>query len=354
MGQTITEALESSFANLFYLYLIPVAVALLLLMYRWSARRRDRLLSRFVDSSVLGRLTSSLDPSRRKLKAGLYIASVVLILIALARPRFGEHTIELQAKGVDVVILLDTSRSMLVEDVAPSRFARAKLEILRLLDKLEGHRVALVPFAGRAHVQCPLTMDYGAFAMFLSSLQVGSVELGGTTLPSAIRMGSNLFAASERKYKAMVVFSDGESHSGDLKQAASDAAEQGIVIHTVGIGTSKGAPIPMRDDSGNLKQYQKARDGEVVISKLNLSGLSSIADITGGKAVLISGEVGDVNPVWKAISEMAKKELLSKTFVVYNERYQYPLLAAILLIVIAAFLPERARPSTGESPGVRV
>ena len=341
--QSISGALESSFGDFFYLYLIPLAVVVLVLFYRWSERRSARILSRFAKTSVLGRLLGTVDQSRHRLRAGLYIAAVALVLVALAGPRFGERTIELSAEGVDVVVLLDTSRSMLAEDIAPSRFERARLEVSRSLERVRGHRVALVVFAGRAHVQCPLTMDYGAFAMFLSSVQVGSVELGGTALASAIEKACNLFTAGERKYKALVVFSDGESHSGDLELAAREAAKQGAVIHAVGVGTGKGAPLPVRSESGELKEYQKARDGSVVISRLNLIGLSRIADITGGKIVSMTGQAGSMAPVWGAISEMATKELQSRTYTIYNERFQYPLLLAILVIVVAVLLPTRAK-----------
>jgi len=341
--ERISGALESSFGNVFCLYLVPFAAVFLVLFYRWSERRSARILSRFAGTSVLGRLVESVDEARCRLKSGLYVVSVVLVLVALAGPRFGERTVELSAAGVDVVVLLDTSRSMLAEDMAPSRFERAKLEVSRLLERLEGNRVALVVFAGQAHVQCPLTMDYGAFAMFLSSVQVGSVELGGTALPSAIEKAGNLFSAGERKYKALVVFSDGESHSGNLEVAAREAAKQGVVIHAVGVGTGKGAPIPVRSESGELKEYQKARDGSVVISRLNLTGLSRIADITGGKIVPITGQAGSITPVWAAISDMATKELQSRTYTIYNERFQYPLLLAILVIVVAVLLPTRAK-----------
>jgi len=341
--QRIAGALDSSFGHLFYLYLIPLAAAFLVLFYRWSERRSARILSRFAETTVLGRLVESVDQSRHRLRAGLYIAAVVLVLVALAGPRFGERTVELSASGVDVVILLDTSRSMLAEDIAPSRFERAKLEASRLLERLQGHRLALVVFAGRAHVQCPLTMDYGAFSMFLSSVQVGSVELGGTALASAIEKACNLFTAGERKYKALVVFSDGESHSGNLEVAAREAAKQGVVVHAVGVGTGKGAPLPVRSESGELKEYQKARDGSVVISRLNLTGLSRVADITGGKIVAMTGQAGSMTHVWTAISEMATKELQSRTYTIYNERFQYPLLLAILIIVVAVLLPTRAK-----------
>jgi len=341
--ERISAALNSGFASLYYLYLIPLAVALLVLFYRWSDRQSARILSRFAKTPVLGHLVESVDQSRHRLQAGLYIAAVVLVLVALAGPRFGERTVELSAEGVDVVVLLDTSRSMRAEDIAPSRFERAKLEVSRLLERVQGHRAALVVFAGRAHVQCPLTMDYGAFAMFLSSVQVGSVELGGTALASAIEKACNLFSASERKYKALVVFSDGESHSGDLELAAREAAKQGVVIHAVGVGTGKGAPLPVRSGSGELKEYQKARDGSVVISRLNLTGLSRITDITGGKIVPMTGQAGSMAPVWAAISDMATKELQSRTYTIYNERFQYPILLAIFIIVVAVLLPTRAK-----------
>ncbi|MBN1591946.1 MAG: VWA domain-containing protein [Candidatus Coatesbacteria bacterium] len=341
--QRISESINSGFGDPFYLYLIPFVVALLVLLYRWSENRGRRILSGFAATPVLNRLTDSVDPKRKRLKAGLYIGAVAFTLVALAGPRLGERTIELKAEGVDVVFLLDTSRSMSAEDVAPSRFERAKLEIQKLLERLEGNRVALVVFAGRARVQCPLTLDYGAFSMFLSSVQVGSVEVGGTALPSAIEKASNLFAVDERKYKTLVVLSDGESHSGDLDAAAKEAAEQGVVIHVLGIGTGKGAPLPVRSEEGGLLEYRKDRDGSVIVSRLNLTGLSRIADLTSGKIVPITGERGEITPVWTAISEMATKELQSRTYTIYNERFQYPLLLAILFLIIADCLPTRAR-----------
>ena len=345
--ETISEALHSGFGDVIYLYLIPLVVALLVLLYRWSEKRSVRKLSQFADMRVLGRLLGSVDRRRRRWRAWLSIAAVALVLVALAGPRFGKRTIQLTARGVDVVVLLDTSRSMLAEDVAPNRFERAKLEVSRLLDQLHGHRVALVVFAGRSRVQCPLTMDYGAFSMFLSSVQVGSVELGGTALAPAIDKACKLFKAGERKYKALVVFSDGENHSGDLEAAARDAAKQGVVIHVVGVGTAQGAPIPIRDESGKLKEYQKAQDGSVVITKLNLTGLSRIADVTGGKIALLTGRTASMAPIWSAIRKMTRKELQSRTYTIYNERFQYPLLLAILLIITAALLPTRAKPEAG-------
>ncbi|MCD6326363.1 VWA domain-containing protein [bacterium] len=349
--ERILDAIRVAFGNLPYLYLIPLVVVLLVLLVRWATRRRQRALARFANAPVLDGLLSSVNPSRQKLRAALIIIAIALVLLALARPRYGEREVQLSARGVDVVILLDTSRSMLAEDIGPNRFERAKLEILRLISHLRSHRVALVVFAGRAHVQCPLTMDYGAFSMFLKSVQVGSVEVGGTALPSAIEKACNLFAAGEQQYKTLVVFSDGESHSGDLEAAAREASKQGVIIHSVAVGTAQGAPIPVREESGGLKEYRRDRDRNVIISKLNLTGLARAAEITGGKTVQLSGRGGGSGPISAAIAQMVRKELQSRTVVVYNERFQYPLLVAILLIIIALVLPTRAKNATGSRRG---
>jgi len=339
---SVIAALQRSFGEVSYLYAVPVAVVLLALFYRWSARRQREQLLRFANRPVLDSLLNSFSPRRTRWRSILTIVAISLILIALARPRLGHHEVRLRVRGVDIVVLLDTSKSMLAEDVAPNRFQRAKLAITRFVDRLAGHRVALVLFAGRPNVQCPLTLDYGAFQMFLSTVNVGSVPLGGTALASAIRQACSLFSAQEQQYKALVVFSDGESHSGDVEAAARAAAKAGVVIHTVGFGTAKGAPIPIRDETGKLTGYQKSKDGNVVMTKLNAAGLSRIASLTGGRFVVITNEQGSVEPIVAAIGKMAKKELQSRTIVVYDEKYQYPLLAAILLLLVVAVLPTRA------------
>ena len=242
-----------------WLWLVPASIG----FWVWAARWRRRLLERFADPVSLAHLTDRVDWSARRLKAACVTLGLLCLLVALVGPQWGFRWQEVKRRGVDLVIALDVSKSMLAEDVKPSRLARAKLAIKELLPQLKGDRVALVAFAGTAFTQCPLTVDDGAFELVLDEVDTDLIPRGGTALAQAIREGLKVLSASAQGGRALVVISDGESHEGDALAAAKEAAKAGVKLYAIGIGTVEGELIPVTDAQGN-RTFLKDRQGRTV------------------------------------------------------------------------------------------
>jgi Ca-activated chloride channel family protein len=323
---------------LWLLGLVPLSGA----FFAWAMRRRRLALERFAEARLLATLTPDLDQRRQYWRAALLLTALALLIVALAGPKWGFHWEEVRREGIDLVVALDTSRSMLAEDIKPNRLERAKLAVEDLLRQLQGDRVGLVAFAGSAFVQCPLTLDYGAFGESLRAIDVGIIPRGGTALAEAIDAGVAAFEGHESKYEALVLITDGESHEGDAKQAAQKAADQGIKIYTVGIGTSDGEIIPT--NSNGQRGFLKDRHGNVVKSRLDDATLKQIATTTGGAYVHAQGADLGLDELYKEyISKMDRRELKSGMERRYEERFQLLLLAAIALLAVEPFLGERRR-----------
>jgi Ca-activated chloride channel homolog len=323
----------------YLLALIPIMIALFWL----AARKRRGTLAELGDPGPLSRIARSVAPERRRTKALLFITGLALALVALIRPQFGAKEVLVQRRGIDVVFALDTSLSMLARDLPPSRFARAKQEISRVLDHLGGDRVALVAFAGNSYVQCPFTLDYGAVRLFLEDMAVGSAPRPGTNIESAIRRAMALFTGDEKKYKAMVIFTDGEELMGDAVKAAREAADEGLRIFTVGVGTSDGEVIPVEDETGRRLGVKRAEDGEVVVTRLDENALVEIARATGGRYIAL-GAPGDPGAeLVEQIESFEKKELASHTSVQFEERHTWFSIAALVLLAGELALPAGRR-----------
>lgn len=318
------------------LWLIPLLAGFFALVRH---RRRVRL-QRFAGHELLGRLVRSAGGERTVIRYVLFLLALTFIILAAARPMWGTRVNEVARRGVDVIIAMDTSLSMDAEDIKPSRLRKAKLEMTGLVDRLRGDRVGLVAFAGSAFVQCPLTLDHSAAKMFLDIMDTGLIPRPGTALSRAISTSVEAFRSRERKYKVLVLLTDGEDHEGDPVAAAQAAAEEGVVIHTVGIGSPAGEPIPMRDERGNITGYKKDRQGEVVTSRLDEEALRAVASTTGGLYVRATqGEV-ELDSLVAEISGMEKRELQSKLHAGLEERFQYPLALALLLLVSWLGIPD--------------
>jgi Ca-activated chloride channel family protein len=246
--------------------------------------------------------------------------------------------------GVDLIAVLDTSYSMNTEDVAPNRLEKGKGEIRHLLQKLEGDRVGLVTFSGAAIVQCPLTLDQGAIELFMDVAGTGMLPEPGTSLSSAIATATAAFIEKERKYKVLVLFTDGEDLEGQVEQAVQKAKEAGVVIYTVGIGTPQGKPIPIRDSKGDIVEYRKAPDGKVVVSSLDERSLAEIASQTGGRYFRATTSENEIDTLAGDIGGLEKKELESRLFQNFEDRFQYPLAVAVLFLVGEAWLSEKRKP----------
>jgi len=331
---------------LYLLFLIP----LLFLFFLYTQRRKKARLKTFGNLKLLERLSLSHSKGKEYLKFALIVGAIFFAIVALARPQFGTKLQTLHRKGVDVFIALDTSKSMLAEDIKPNRLIKAKHLLSSLIDRLEGDRIGIIAFAGDSFIQCPLTLDYGAAKLFLDILDTDTIPRPGTAIADAIEKATKSFITKELKYKVLVLLTDGEDHEGDPIKAAEEAAKQGIVIHTIGFGSTKGAPIPIKDENGRITGYKKDRRGNVIMSKLDEVTLEKIALVTNGNYYrATSGEI-EVKALAEEIDNMEKKEQQSKKFTQYEEKFQYPLALSIILLSISTLMGE-GRKVKGEWKG---
>ncbi|MCZ6819320.1 MAG: VWA domain-containing protein [Calditrichaeota bacterium] len=322
----------------FLLLLVPLAVIFYFYVFRW----RTQALARFGNLDLVKKLSESVSRGRQVAKAVLVVLAVLFMALALARPQIGTRLEEVKREGVDIFIALDVSKSMLAEDIKPSRLAKAKHEISKFIDMLRGDRIGLIAFAGEAFVQCPLTLDYGAAKTFLNIMDPSLIPEPGTNLSAAIGTAMKRFVSQERKYKVLVLVTDGEDHGDNVMQAAEVADREGVVIYTVGIGSPKGVPIPIYDRRGN-KEFKKDRRGEIILTKLDQFTLEKIALTTNGKYYQsITGETR-LEKIYEEIAKMEKKELASMKFTQYEDRFQYVLIFAIIFLVLELLLSERVK-----------
>ncbi|MCK4606073.1 MAG: VWA domain-containing protein [candidate division Zixibacteria bacterium] len=330
-------------------FVILLGVFALGLFVFWALARKRKLMQRFGDLPLLMKNAPHINFGRQWSKAVLVVIALALVVTALARLQFGTHLELLQREGIDIVVALDLSRSMMARDFKPSRLEKAKQEIRSIIDRLNGDRIGLVAFAGEAFIQCPLTLDYSSARFLLEAMDFGTVSVQGTSLSSAIEMASEAFSQKEKKHKVLLLLTDGEDHEGGAEEAAEEARRHGVKIYTVGIGSSVGEPIPVVDRSGKQVGFKKDQQGEVIVSRLDEITLQKIALSTGGKYYhTTAGEI-ELDRIFDEISHMEKKELEGTLVTRYDDRYQWPLLIAIILIVGEFFLPERKK-TTGKAP----
>src|SRR5437660_6315311 len=267
-----------SFGNLQMLWLLLVLPPALLAFFWWAWRTRQRLMTQFIQARLLSALTVGISARRQKIRLACLILAVVSLLLALARPQWGFDWEEVKQRGLDIVIAIDTSKSMLATDVAPNRLTRAKLAALDLMQQAKSDRLGLVAFAGTAFLQCPLTIDDSAFRQSVESLDVNIIPQGGTALAEAITTALAAFKEDDN-YKALVLLTDGEDHDSDAVAAAKKAAAAEMQIFTVGIGTAEGELLRVKDAAGH-SDYVRDEQGNVVKSHLNEELLRDIAKET--------------------------------------------------------------------------
>jgi len=331
-----------TFAHPDWLFVLPFALFLLVVFYyRWEKRKWIKL-GEFVAAKLLGDLAASYSPLRKKLKIALVLGSTLFILLALARPQWGYDWRETKGRGIDLLIALDTSRSMLAEDIKPNRLDRAKLAILDLLDRLEGDRVGLVAFAGTAFLQCPLTLDYDAYRQTLESIDTETIAKGGTDLASAIAEAQASFAEDDN-YKILVLITDGEDlEAGGIAQARL-AAQEGVKIYTVGVGSAKGDLIPIGSNTGE-RDYLRDDYGNPVKTSLDESTLIAIATATGSFYVPLGNTGQGLEEVYqKGLQSLPKLEREARLHKIPTERFQWPLGAALLLLWTESLLGTRRK-----------
>jgi Ca-activated chloride channel homolog len=325
------------------LLVLPVIVVFL----AWSGSRRGRAAERLAEPTLLERLSLGVSRRRDRWKALLLLVGIFFLVLAIARPQWGQGTDEVVARGVDVFLVLDTSFSMDATDVAPSRMERARYIASALIERLQGNRIGLIVFSGSAFVQCPLTLDYGAAKIFLDTVGTGVVPEPGTDILQALEAASRAFVARDSKFKVVVLLTDGEETEGSVLGVAKKAREEGIVIHTVGVGTPGGEPIPVRSENGDVTDYIRDESGQPVLSRLGEETLSRIALETGGEYFRISEQDREIDEIAGLVAGMEGEELESQLFRRFQERFYWPLGFALLFLVLEALVPrERPRRTT--------
>jgi Ca-activated chloride channel family protein len=317
------------------LFIIPVLfVGIVIFMIR----KRSRL-DAFADKIMIPRITDSVSMRLQITRSMMFVFAFAFLVVALARPKWGEKLQIYKGKGIDVVIALDASKSMLAQDIKPNRLSRAKTEINLLLDNLSGDRVGITAFAGDCYVMCPLTTDVDAAKLFLDIISPDVVPRPGTNLEKAIQVSSSLFNPDEDTYKALVVFTDGDNLVGDPMAAVSRIKDEGIKLFAVGMGTLEGSPVPELDKQGNFVSYKKDRDDKIVMSRLTERLLVVLAKATDGRYFRTEGIY--VDRLMAELDKIKKKEIGGGEYVEYEERFQYFLIPAFVFLFLAAFLNDR-------------
>lgn len=340
------------FAQPIFLWLIPPIVAGLLLFFRWSTHKHHDLMSRFIQARLLPNLVINLSPPRRKVRAGLIIGAVVCSLLALARPQWGFVWEEARLKGLDIVVAIDTSKSMLAADIAPNRLTRAKLAALDLLKLASSDRLGLVAFAGSAFLQCPLTIDEATFSQAVQALEVGIIPTGGTAIGAAIETALTAFREGDN-HKVLVIFSDGEDQDTDALEAAKRAGEAGLIIYTIGLGTAEGELLRIRLADGRT-DFVRDEEGNVVKSRLNEDLLRQVASATTGGFYLPLRGAKTIETLYdEALSKLPKSDLQERFVRRYQERFHWPLGLALLLLGAEMLVGESARTRTRRSAEAR-
>ena len=318
-------------------------IPLLVFLFVYDLRRRRRSLEQFADPVIVRRLNDSVDSGRRRWKILLLILTYVLIVFALARPAWNPKPQTVVRKGRDVLFLLDVSRSMLAEDLAPNRLERAKLSIMDALEKLQGDRVALIAFAGSSAVRCPLTLDYNFFAAMLEGITVDSIDRGGTLIGDALRRGlEDVYGDREQRFKDIVLITDGEDHDSFPLDAAADAGNRGIRIIAIGLGDENtGRRIPITDESG--RRGFVTHEGREVWTKLDADMLRDMAAATpGGRYINVATGAMDFGDIYLSlIADAEKRALESETIIRYEEKFTLFLVLAYILLLIEGILSDR-------------
>lgn len=321
---------------LYFLLLIPFLVILFIVVYRG----KKKALKRFGDFEVIRGLMPDVSFGRTVVKFIFLVLAISFIILGLAGPQFGSKLQEVKRKGIEIVIALDVSNSMLAEDIQPNRLERAKQAISKLTSRLQNDKIGLIVFAGDAYTQIPVTTDYGAVKMFLSSVNTEIVPRQGTAIGSAIELAMNSFTPESEIQKAIIIITDGENHEDDAIQAAKEAAGKGIVVYTLGMGLPQGGPIPVKGSYGQ-KTYKKNKQGNVVVSKLNEKVLQQIAAAGTGTYVRANNTQVGLEKLMDKINALEKTEFDAKVYADYDERYQYLLGLALLFLMLDFMVLEK-------------
>lgn len=323
-----------NFAQAQYLVLIFL-IPFFFILQALVLKLRRRRIRRFGDEELVRQLMPSYSVSRIWVKLTLFSIGFFFFVIGLSRPQIGAKLKEHETKGAEIMIALDVSNSMLAEDYSPNRLERAKLAISRLVDKLRDDRIGLIVFAGNSFVQLPITTDYVSAKMFLNTISTGSVPIQGTAIGEAINTAIRSFSAQSEKSRAIIIITDGENHEDDPVAAAAQAAEMGVRVFTIGVGSPEGKPIPM--DGSLLKD----RDGNIVVTRLDESVLQEVAKAGNGLYVRAGNSEFGLNPIIDDIRRMEDERYSSIVFEEFDEQFMYFMAIALLFFVLEMLVGDR-------------
>ena len=318
-------------------------VPLLALLLGMAASARRRALQRFADPELARALTESVHAVARRWKGGLQLLTVALLAVAVARPQFGNRVETVRSVGQDIVVAVDLSRSMLAEDVVPSRLERARLAIFRLLEGLDGDRIGLVAFAADAFVQSPLTIDYAAAGMFLRAMHPDLMPVQGTDLGAALRVSADALEEAAREARVLILVTDAEDHEETYPEELARLRELGVRLHVVVVGSNEGVPIPVFDEAGNRQGFLRDEDGAVVTTRVGEATLTSLAREAGATVVRAAPGSSDFEDFVDAVAAGEGDEFDALEVTRFEEQYQIFLGLALLMLVAELLIPERRR-----------
>ena len=328
------------FAHSEYLYFL-FAIPLLLVLFAYVRMQSNNAKKKFSTVELFNRLAEQHSGRKGIVKASLLIAAYALLVLGIANPQVGTRMEEVKQEGIDLFVALDVSKSMMAEDIKPNRLEKAKYELRNLIDRLAGDRVGLIVFAGEAYTQFPLTIDYSAANLLLDVVEVESVPNPGTAIGSAIAQAMKSFNFEDPSSKVLIIMTDGENNSGDAVEKAKEAQEKGVRIYTVGLGSPAGAPIPMYNASGQQTDFKRDRSGNIVLTKLDEASLQEIASLGKGRYYRATNAQDELDAIYKDINTLEKREYGVKKFTEFDDKFQYFIFAAMVLLFIEAILSDK-------------
>jgi len=317
---------------------LPVLALAYWLFLQW----RKNAIARFGEWNLVEQLMDGFSAKRQHIKFLLWLFTIAFIILGLTNPQMGTRLEKVKRQGVDVVIALDVSKSMLAQDITPNRLERSKQFISKLLSRMADDRIALVIFAGNAYMQMPLTIDYSAAKLFLNTISTEIVPTQGTAIGEAIELASQAFDPEEDKFKTLIIITDGENHEKGAIKAAEEAREMGVLTYTLGVGSKDGGPIPIYRGK-RITDYVRDKSGGTVVSKLNIDMLKDVAKAGEGQFFQLTNGTKEIDNILDELSGMEKKEFEDRVFTDYEDQFQWLLAPALLLLVFNLFYTERKK-----------
>jgi Ca-activated chloride channel family protein len=331
-----------NFGQVEFLYAL-ILLPLMLLISGWAALRRRAAIARLGDPTLVSRLSANVNWQGRRWRNIFWFIGLLLIIVALARPQWGSEVEVVEQQGIEIMVALDISQSMLVEDIKPNRLSRAKLEIVDLMNHLEGNEIGLVLFSGDSFIQFPLTFDFGTARSFLENAHPGMISRPGTAIGDAIDTAIRGFNEQRASQRVILIMTDGENHEPGTLEAAQRAAEEGIIIYAIGFGSVNGEPVPRFNDQGLLIGFKKDANGQTIFSKLDETTLQQVSLTTGGRYFRSTASGRELDALVDELQQLEKTQLESRFETRRIERFQGFLAVALVALVLMEMIPDRKR-----------